>query len=443
MAEFRPFHGIRYSADLIKDYSQVVAPPYDVISPRERDALHERHQYNVVRLILGKPLPSDGPTDNVHSRAAHFFNNWQTDRVLIRDRSAGFYLTSVTFDLDGQRVTRFGIIGMVRLEPFNKGIVLPHERTFSKVKSERLGLMQACHANLCPIFGLYPDPDSLYTKLRAMTSAMPPELKLTDDKGLLHQLWCLTDERVIEDVTHALQDQKIYIADGHHRYETALNYRDWFKNEDVGYTQEHPCNYVMMSLISMNDPGLIILPAHRLLLDVSEEASSRLFEKAQRYFDVQSVALQDDMHQVAARVEDLLKEHVKGNAIGVFVKNKARIDVMALKPGVMNQVYGDQIHSSLLDLDVSVLTHLIMMELLGFDQDRLDDETRITYRTQIFDSLAAVKEGEADLCFLLNPTKIEQVKRVAENGLIMPRKSTYFYPKEISGLVMNAMKPVH
>lgn len=441
MAEVRPFQGIRYNAEKAKDYAQVVAPPYDVISPSERDALHDRHPYNVIRLILGRPQPADDASDNVHTRAAQFFENWQQDGVLVRDKTAGFYLTSVTFDLAGQHITRFGINGMVRLEPFEKGIVLPHERTFSKVKSERLRLMQACHANLCPIFGIYSDANGISAKLRSIAADMPPDINLTDEKGLEHRLWHLTDTPVIEGVTQSLKDQKIYIADGHHRYETALNYREWVKARNMGYTADHPCNYVMMSLISMDDPGLVVLPAHRLLREVSEASVDRMLDKASRYFDVHTIAIQQDMQGVAEKVHALLAEHADVNTIGVYAKNSATIYVLMIKPGVMHQLFGHDMHASLLDLDVSVLTHLILMELLGFDQDRLDDETKIAYGTEIIDSLLEVKNGAADLCFLLNPTRIEQVKQVAESGLIMPRKSTYFYPKEISGLVMNALKP--
>ena len=441
MAEFRPFHGIRYSAAKAKDYAQVTAPPYDVISSSERDALHERHPYNIIRLILGKSQPGDDASDNAHTRAAQFFENWRNEGVLVRDQAAGFYLTSVTFVLGGQNITRFGINGMVRLEPFEKGIILPHERTFSKVKSERLRLMKACHANLCPIFGIYSDSSGISAKLRSIAADMTPAIKLTDDKGLEHRLWHLTDTAVIEAVTQSLRDQRIYIADGHHRYETALNYREWVKAQNMGYTVDHPCNYVMMSLISMEDPGLVILPAHRLLREISQASVDRMLEDASRYFDIRTIDIQRDFKAAAEKVNTFLAEHAEGNTIGVYGKNHDTVYMLILKPGVMNQLFGHEMHAALLDLDVSVLTHLIMMEILGFDQKRLDDETKIAYRTEIIDSLLDVKEGAADLCFLLNPTRMDQVKQVAESGLIMPRKSTYFYPKEISGLVMNALKP--
>ena len=302
MAEFRPFQGIRYNADVIADHSQVVAPPYDVISPAERDAFHDRHPSNVIRLILGQPHPGDDALNNVHTRAARFFRKWMAEQVLLRDERPGFYLTSVSFELEGRSITRHGITGMVRLEPFDKGIVLPHERTFSKVKSERLQLMKACHANLCPIFGLYSDAGGTCAKLRAMAADTAPDIKLTDDGRLVHRLWRLTDAQVVDEVTQSLKERKVYIADGHHRYETALNYREWIKAQDPGFTPDHPCNYVMMSLVSMEDPGLVILPAHRLLLDVPARAVARFFESSPQYFDCQTLPVQEDMGAAAGQV---------------------------------------------------------------------------------------------------------------------------------------------
>jgi uncharacterized protein (DUF1015 family) len=440
MAEFKPFRGIRYNIELIKDFSQVVTPPYDVISPAERDHYHERHPHNVIRLILGKPQPEDNDQNNVHTRAAQFLDTWLDNKVLLQDSKPGFYLTSVSFDLFGRHVTRYGVTGWVRLEPFDKGIVLPHEKTFSKVKAERLSLIKACQANLCPIFGLYSDKNGIAASLISSANNFAPDIELTDDKGLMHRLWYLADDQMIADLTDALKNQTIYIADGHHRYETALNFREWFKENNGSYTLTHPSNYVMMSLISMEDPGLIILPAHRLLSSIPQESLDRFFAQAPQYFDIKEVPIQDSMERAAEKTWTLLKENTAKNAIGVYAKNQKQIHIMILKSGIMEQNFGHEMHPALLDPDVSVLNRLIMMELLSFDKDRMDDENQIAYRTEVYDALRAVSEQTADICFLLNPTKMEHVKRIAENRLIMPRKATYFYPKEISGMVFNLLK---
>lgn len=440
MAEVVPFKGIRYNHELIPEMADVVAPPYDVIGAEEQEVLHNRHANNVVRLILGKRKPGDAADDNVHTRAGLYFRTWMDQNILVRDPIPAFYLTRVEFSTNGESHVRLGIIARVRLEPFEKGIVLPHERTFSKVKSERLMLMKACHANFSPIFGLYTDGSEMLRQLHAITENQPPAVDLIDDKGHRHKLWCLNESDIKADLTAFFETKKIYIADGHHRYETALDYRDWVKENHPGYSPDHPSNFVMMSLSSMADPGMSILPAHRLLKEVPAQAMAALAHRARDFFDISSVSMNAGMEEALAQFDRMLQSQSDRHAIGYFSHHPSILQVMTLKPGAMTRLCQDRMDAALLDLDVTVLTHLIMMELMGFDQQRLDDETKIIYRTASKDAVRSVCKGEAQLAFILNPTKIEQVRRVAENGLIMPRKSTYFYPKVISGLVYNLLR---
>jgi uncharacterized protein (DUF1015 family) len=440
MAEVIPFQGVRYNPALISDMAAVVAPPYDVISPKEQIAFHERHPNNVIRLILGQVKPTDDSTDNVHLRAGRYFQQWQAQQILVPDAVPAFYLTTVEFTSNATSYLRQGLIGRIRLEPFSKGIILPHERTFSKVKSERLMLMKACHANFSSIFGLYPDGDEILSRLAAITRQQSPVMDVTDSKGHRQKVWCLTDAPLNRELTAFFANRRIYIADGHHRYETALNYRDWVKENTPGFSSDHPANFVMMSLSSMKDPGMVILPAHRLLKQIPPEAISSLSEKLEQYFDITPVSLDMGMESALAVFNRLLAEKARQQAIGLYDRSHPRLQVMVLKDGVMDRLFKGKIEAALRDLDVTVLTHLIMMELMGFDQARLDDETKIAYRTTTQEAVATVDEGEADLAFILNPTKIEQVQRVAESGLIMPRKSTYFYPKVMSGQVFNPLR---
>ena len=257
MAEIHPFRGILYNPEMIEDMADVTAPPYDVISPRQQEAYYRRHANNVIRLILGKSHPGDAGPSDIHARAAGYFRQWMESKLLVRDETPAFYFTSVTFSLGGQPATRYGIIGCVRLEPFEKGVVLPHERTFSKVKSERLQLMQACHTNFSPIFGLYTDGNGMLEQLIMVSKAQAPDMDFTDDQGLIHKLWRIVDMQMQAHVTAAIKDQCIFIADGHHRYETALNYRNWVKENTPGFDENHPANFVMMSLSSMKDPGMV------------------------------------------------------------------------------------------------------------------------------------------------------------------------------------------
>lgn len=440
MAEVLPFQGVRYNSALISDMSAVVAPPYDVISPDEQIALHERHPNNVVRLILGQAKPDDNSDENVHQRAGRFFEQWRAEKILVQDTEPAYYLTTVDFTSNGKPYSRVGLIARVRLEPFSKGIILPHERTFSKVKSERLMLMKACHANFSPIFGLYPEGEDILGMMRAAAADQPPTMDISDDKGQRHRLWRLTDGQMIQKITAFFSDRRIYIADGHHRYETALNYRDWVKTQTPDFSPDHPANFVMMSLSSMVDPGMVVLPAHRLLKSLSDQEIDILSKRLAECFDITAIPLDGEGDKALAAFERLLAERAQQQAIGLYVKSQSVLQVMVLKPGLMDKLFRGQIEAALRDLDVTVLTHLIMMELMGFDQARLDDATQMAYRTTAKDAVAAVNEGEACLAFILNPTKIEQVQRVAESGLIMPRKSTYFYPKVSSGQVFNLLK---
>jgi uncharacterized protein (DUF1015 family) len=440
MAEVLPFQGVRYNPELIADMTEVVTPPYDVISPEEQESYYQRHPNNVIRLILGKAQQGDQGQSDVHLRAARYFQQWMTENVLVQDDQPAFYLTCVTFSHGCNLASRYGIIGRVRLEPFEKGVVLPHERTFSKVKSERLQLMQACHANFSPIFGLYADGNGILEQMTAASQARTADLEFVDSKGLSHKVWRILDRELQEYVTASLQDQCIFIADGHHRYETALNYRDLVKTQTPGFDAHHPANFVMMSLSSMNDPGMVILPAHRLLRGVSTQDMDALMEKADPYFDIHSFGLVQGVEAALCDFDTHLASRVAGNAIGVYMRHRPALNVLVLKNGVMKTLFGQEMPEALLDLDVNVLTRLIMGELLGFDQERLDDATKIGYATTSQAAVQAVDGDQADMALILNPTRIEQVQRVAREGLIMPRKSTYFYPKVGSGLVFNLLK---
>lgn len=441
MAQVLPFKGIRYNPQHIGDLSKVVTPPYDVISSREQQAFYDRHPNNIIRLDLNPATVDDSAENTPHTRAAANFEAWQNDGALMRDEKPAVYLTSVTFPLNDIPVTRYGMIVAVRLEPFDKGIVLPHEKTFSKVKSERLELMKFCHANFSPIFSLYSDEGGIQETVRAAAKDQTPELDVIDDMGLRHKMWMVNDADVLQRVTAAFDGKQIFIADGHHRYETALNYRNWVAGQDPNFSDDHPANFVMMYLSSMEDPGLVVLPAHRMLLDVPAERLSGLAEKARAYFDVEVMpaAVPPTSEEKDAFFERLASR-ADANAIGVYIGTDTSFLIFTLKAGAMEARFGDEISDVLGSLDVTVLTRLIFMDLLGFDQERLDNEKLIGYSSNGHDAIAAIVAGKYEVAFLLNSTKTEQVRAIAEQGLIMPRKTTYFFPKVITGQVMNVLR---
>ncbi|MBW1892972.1 MAG: DUF1015 domain-containing protein [Deltaproteobacteria bacterium] len=442
MADIVPFRGILYNQEKIDDYRNVVTPPYDVISPDDQKKYYDRHPANVIRLDLSKKNKSDTPEDNHNTRAAYHFNQWLKEGILVRDDKPAFYFTSTEFKVQGKSVVRYGMIAMVGLEPFEKGIILPHEKTFSKVKSERLELMKQCHANFSQIFSIYRDNKGILSILKAAVDGMEPLADIVDDKGDRHKLWRITDTSVNQQVSDTMKEKKLFIADGHHRYETALNYRNWISKNDPDFDASHPANYIMMYLCSMDDPGLVILPAHRMQIDVGKENLSGFRKKAQAYFDITPIPFSDkEKEKTESSFADLLKKNEANNAFGVFMKGCNEFLILVLKNGVMDKLFGNEIPNQLKTLDVTVLTRLIFMEILGFSQKRLDNEKLIAYSSNAQEALSSVESGRCDMAFIMNPAKMNNVREIASAGLIMPRKTTYFYPKAITGLVMNDLRP--
>jgi uncharacterized protein (DUF1015 family) len=443
MAEVIPFKGILYNTRKIRNLADVVAPPFDVISEQEQTAFHQRHPQNIIRLTLGTTYKSDTHENNRYTRAAECLNQWLSDGFLAFDEEPAIYFTSVEFLFDGKWVMRYGLIALIGLEPFEKGIIVPHEKTFSKVKSERLELMKACHTNFSPIFSLFSDETSeIFDTLKHAVHDKAADIVFTEQNEQKHKLWRITDTALHRLVANGLKDKKIFIADGHHRYETALNYRDWLSSRVQGLNGSHPANYVMMYLSSMEDPGIVILPAHRLLNEVPAEARESFIRKAKEYFDIITLSYNNERHREdLAQFISLLKSNASKHCIGVCMKDRPELYLLILKPGVMGNMFGHELPEALINIDVTILTHLIFMEILGFDQARLDNEQLIAYSSIEKDAVNAVVAGRHDIGFILNPTKIQQVRDIAEAGLIMPRKATYFFPKVITGQVLNSLHP--
>lgn len=443
MAKIIPFRGILYNQQKIADMADIVAPPFDVISKEEQHEFHECHPQNIIRLTLGRTREDDSANNNRFTRAANYFNSWLSDRILVQDKTPAFYLTAHEFTFENKSITRYGLIALVGLEPFDKGIVLPHEKTFSRIKSERLELMKACQANFSAIFSMYTDEkNKILNSLKDAAFIEPPVMDFTEKNAHRHRLWRITDTAVHRSVSQAMKEKKIFIADGHHRYETALNYRNWVSTHSPEFNGGHPANYVMMYLCSMEDPGLVVLPAHRMLNEVPAEARASIIQKAEDYFDIITIPYKGAQRTKArAQFISNLKSNTSKNCLGIFMKDRPELFLLTLKPGVMAQKFGEELSESLREIDVTVLTRLIFMEILGFDQARLDNEKLIAYSSIAEEAIDAVAAGKHDIAFILNPTKIEQVRKIAEAKLIMPRKATYFFPKVITGQVMNTLNP--
>ena len=444
MAVVLPFKGILYNPAKVDRLSDVITPPFDVISSQEQDRFYERSPFNMIRLILGKPTRYDTRTSNPHSRAASDLAKWLTDGILVRDHAAAFYLTALDFRADGAAYRRYGLISLVKLSSYDGGVILPHERTFTNVKSERLALMKACHANFSPIFSMVPDDDgSLLNNMRQWSEKNEPDIAFTAADECRHQLWRIVDAQMVQVLSDALRPKKLYIADGHHRYETALNYCAWMHETHPGIASDHPANFVMMYLSSMADPGLIIRPAHRLLREIPPADLDLLLQKAQELFKIEAVSFQEDERDAALqRFVDAMHDHDDRILIGMFIKGRRLFYRLTMNDNVsVDDIFGSELSGPLRRLDVMVLTRLLFAEYLGFDKSRLDNETLIAYTTDAHTAVARVMNEDFNVCFLLNPTSVQQVREVADSGLVMPRKATYFYPKVTTGLVINPLWP--
>lgn len=441
MAVIKPFKGIVYNPDKINNPADVCTPPYDVISPQEQQGFYDRHPKNIVRLDFGKKTENDTEKENPFTRAAGYFDEWLSDGTLVEDEKPAIYLTSVEFQANGQTVVRYGMIVLVKIEPFEKGVILPHEKTFSKVRSERFNLMKSCGTNFSPIFSLYSDADNtILNRMKEKTMGKAADLDFVDSQGLKQCMWKITDESLLESTAAAMADKIIYIADGHHRYETALNYRNWVSEKNTGFSENHPANYVMMYLSCMDEPGLLIFSAHRLLTGLDQKVVTEFVDRSKPFFNITSFPYNNDNRDsVRNEFYSSLESSNAHQTIGVGFKNRKTLYLLKAKPHIMERLFADEIPQSLINLDVTVLTRLVFMKILGFDMARLDNEKLINYTSIWEEALDRIEREECEAAFILNPTKMEQVKEVAEAGLIMPRKSTYFYPKVVTGQVINKL----
>jgi uncharacterized protein (DUF1015 family) len=308
---------------------------------------------------------------------------------------------------------------------------------------ERFELMKSCHANFSPIFSLYSDDNNIIiNKLEEIALKQAPVVDFTDYDSQRHRMWRISDLDFCRHVSNAMQDKRLFIADGHHRYETALIYRDWIASNNPDFNKEHPANYVMMYLSSIEDSGLVILPAHRMVKGLNSSILGSFINKAEHYFDILKIPFRSgEMERAQAEVISILQSNASKNIIGILMKDSMEFYLLTLKYNVMDRMFSNELPEALRCLDVTVLTRLIFVEIFGFDNSKLDDENIITYSSSEKKVIEAAVSGECDISFILNPTKIEQVRNIANEGLVMPRKSTYFYPKVITGLVMNKLTP--
>ena len=438
MPKVQAFRGVRYDLAHVGSLRDVVAPPYDVIDAELQDRLYKRHPCNVVRLILNREEPGDDDQENRYTRAARFYRSWLRQGVLTREADPALYVYRQQFDYNGRQYERLGVMARVRLEPFGQGTIYPHEETYPGPKQDRLKLMQACRANLSQIFGLVPDTEMKAGQLLASAILEQTPLEAVDDLGVTHRVWPVTNVDWIQHVQAAYAGQPTFIADGHHRYETACLYRDLLAKEQGGLDPQHPANFVLMMLVGMSDPGMIVLPTHRLFRGLPPIDSSALREKLSPTFECKTAG---------AGAE-------RGREIWSQIETEARQDQMAFYTPKDDQwtiatltAAGQERMAQRCanrtprwrSLGVALLHYLVMDDLLD-----AQDLPRPEYIHDVGEVVEFLQQSpsatEIQLAALVMPATIDDIRTLSLEGERMPQKSTYFYPKLLSGLVFNPLE---
>ena len=432
MAEVRPFRGVHYNRSIVDDLSEVICPPYDIITPQMEQELYQRSPYNFVRIEHNQQLPQDSATDNRYTRSAAFLEQWLGQGVLVTDSTPAIYLHEHFFSHRGKEYKRRGIICRVRLEEWHKNIIRPHEGTLAEPKGDRISLLWALKANTSPILAMFEDQKQLISSLLGQQDLGKPGLYSSNDER--HNVRAITEPKVVNELCAAFSEKPLYIADGHHRYESALIYQREQLALSSAVSGEEAFNFVMMTLVDFADPGLMILPPHRLLRSLPVSKLSGLMTKLKSFFDTQELPF--DMPGVWQRVDELLAEKGKIRLV-VFGLTGQSLLVLTLRDFSAASRMMPYFHSELYKrLDVSVIDHVILEELLGLASE---DEIKISYNYDREDAVNKVASQEYQLAFIINPVRAETIKAIADVGDRMPRKSTYFYPKLPAGLIFNRL----
>ncbi len=424
MAEIRPFRGVRFDTDKAGSPEELICPPYDIISAQQREKYVEKNPNNIVRLEL--PVAEDGISDP-YKAASELLKSWMDSGIMVRDSKPALYIYEEQYTLHGETKSIFGILCLVKLEEFDKGVILPHEQTLSKPKLDRMNLIEATRTNMSTIYSLYSD-DGQRTSLKInMLINSKPVMEVPDGK-CVHRLWMVDDEQLVSAICRDFEKRTLYIADGHHRYETCLNYRNKCRAE--GAPEGSACDYTMMLLVNMDDNKFSLFPTHRLIKNVENFNVDEIVKALDKNFRV-------DEHHGTSSIKLTLNEYYNmgRKAVALYVGSETWY---LLKLRSTSEAMDEAMPSSseaLKNLDISVLHALVLDEIM-----HCNNEDCVNYTRSFTQAIESVKSGEYQCCFILNPTRIAQIKDIVEAGEKMPQKSTYFYPKPTTGMVINVFE---
>jgi len=434
MADIRAFRAFRYDLGRVGNLSDVVAPPYDVIDPALQQALYDKSPYNVIRLELNKEEPGDNDIENRYSRAARFLRDWQRDDVLVQDSARSLYVYYQDFEVEGRRYTRRGFLSRVRLEPFGAGRIYAHEETLAGPKADRLRLLHATAMNLSPIFGLYPDPDGeVMNRLDPLVRRTPP-IQAVDHLGVVSRLWPITDQHAISAVTGLLGPKPVFIADGHHRYETSLRYLDERRAAGEVRDGEAPPNFTLMMLVGMSDPGLLILPTHRLISGLPDLTADRLAEILAPHFTVERLGVGE---QAARAAWEMIEADGSQDLLGFGTVSDGVWQTARFRSPQLMAERAAHHSPPWRSLAVSILHVAVLDYLLPQAIGRKPECQYVHLLREVTDAVSA---KQCQLAALVPPATMQHVEQIAGNLEKMPPKSTYFYPKLLTGLVFHSLK---
>ncbi len=419
MAEIIPIKGILYNPDKV-DASEVMAPPYDIVTPEFKEKLYRRDPHNIIRIDFGKEGDDDNENENRYTRAERYLSGWLEQGILTQDHKPQFYCYEICYEIDGLAKTTRGFLGAVRIEELGKGRVHPHEMTYSKPKSDRLNILRYCNANTSPIFSLYSSEEKLASSIISDIVKETPFIEARNGDGFSHRLWRISDISAIDTIKKELSDKDVFIADGHHRYETSLAFKKEMEEKGLAKTGNEPFNYVLMFLSNMEDDGLTLLPTHRM---VEVDSDIRIKENIAKYFDIRKV---DSANGSEEEARDRMFETMQGktHSFGMFLTNTGSYYVLSFNGSLIES----DMPECLKRLDVTVLHQFVFQQLLKIDHYEYEMEPAI--------AVERARKGSFEAVFFLKPTQINDVKEVALAGHRMPPKSTYFYPKLLTGMVI-------
>jgi uncharacterized protein (DUF1015 family) len=426
MANIKPFKGVVYNEKKVGGFSKVVAPPYDIIPKEMQNELYRANPYNIVRLELGKMRSSDSPADNRYTRAGKFFNSWLKNKQLVQDKKDSIYIYSQKYREGSKVIDRIGFMALMSLDEGKKK-VLPHENTLLAPKVDRLDLMRSIKANLSPIFVLYEDtPHSILKILKKRSSTKRPFIDISFE-GIRNRAWRLDDEKDIKKIQAVMRGARTFIADGHHRFEVTRMYSKELERAGSPRAAREAAGYVMVYFVETKEDMLTVLPAHRLPRDIGNLSKEEIMARLQKSFVIEKAG---SLNATMAKLDSLRSAHVFGMYMGrnqfyiLKLKSMSHVDkAVKDKPKEWKR------------LDVAILHMFIFQHVLGIR----DDDDNIEFIKDPRETAKSVDEGNFKIAFFLNPTKVAEIKRIASLGEKMPRKATYFYPKPVSGIVINKL----